>query len=87
MQNELEILQSGQVFYDAWKGCLTGQGDSISAWCRRNGVNQNYVRMIAFGAADGPKAREIREKMIEAAGLEPMLALYRDRLKRAGTRG
>lgn len=86
MHNEHESLQPGQVFYDAWRGCLAGHGDNIAAWCRRNGLNQSYVRMVAFGAADGPKARAIRDKMIATAGKDALTALYRERLYRAEKR-
>ena len=42
--------------------------------------------MVAFGAADGPKARAIRDRMIDAAGRDSLTALYRERLQRTGAR-
>lgn len=43
-------------------------GDSLNAWCKREGLQRQNVTSALTGAWDGPKARAIRERVIAYLG-------------------
>jgi len=49
------------------RGALTAQGTSLSAWCRKKGVDRAHAHRVLKGATNGKKARDLREILIAAA--------------------
>lgn len=43
------------------------QGTSLQAWCREQGLLRQNVRKCLLGEWNGPKAKQLRKKIIEAA--------------------
>jgi hypothetical protein len=52
---------------DRVKAGFTLRGDSLKAWCRRNSFDPGYVSRVLSGLRDGPAARELRHRLIEAS--------------------
>lgn len=44
-------------------------GTSFSRWCIENQINRPNARLCIMGAWDGPKSRQLRERIVKAAGL------------------
>jgi hypothetical protein len=45
------------------------QGTTLGRWCRENGIPRQNARDTLLGGWDGPKGRELRAKILKAAGL------------------
>ena len=46
------------------------QGSTLGQWCRANRVKHSNARACLFGSWNGPKARELRQEIVAAAGLK-----------------
>ncbi|WP_085440434.1 hypothetical protein [Magnetofaba australis] len=59
----------GQVLHRQIKGAFVAKGTTFTAWCRENGISPAAGKNSLLGAWDGPKGRQVRQQLIEAAGL------------------
>ncbi|GGK08733.1 hypothetical protein [Luteimonas terricola] len=46
------------------------QGTTLQTWCRQNGTHSSNAQRALIGSWDGPKARELRSRVIKAAHIE-----------------
>lgn len=58
---ELQMVRAGFI----------ARGTTLTAWCRREGLQLTYVRQCISGHRAGPKARAIATRVRAAAGLPP----------------
>lgn len=72
--------QPGPVFYDVFIGYLRVLGTNVKEWSVPHGVSANNAKLAATGGWNGPKARALRQKMIETVGEETFARLYRERM-------
>lgn len=49
------------------RAAFTRQGSSLNAWCHQHGVQRSYAHRALVGATNGPAARELRKRLVEAA--------------------
>lgn len=66
---EMRQHEAGKGLYAAVRAGLIAKGDSLNRWCQRNGEHRQYAALSLLGAANGPKARAVRRRLIRAAGL------------------
>lgn len=59
----------GQTLYREVLAGFVRKGDSLTAWCRRNGVLRQSAKQSLMGIWDGPKGRAMRLRLLVAAGL------------------
>jgi hypothetical protein len=45
------------------------QGTSFNAWCIAHNVSRTNATQAIYGAWNGPKGREMRERIMRAAGI------------------
>ncbi|MDQ7775197.1 MAG: hypothetical protein Q4615_04410 [Paracoccus aminovorans] len=76
------ILQPGPIFYDVFLGCLRVIGTNLRDWCAPHGVTPTNAKSAATGAWNGPKAKALRQKMIDEVGQETFTHLYAERIRR-----
>jgi hypothetical protein len=81
MAEKKKYIQPGPVFYDVFLGYLRAMGTNLKEWCVPYGVTGTNAKAAATGAWNGPKARELRERMIDTVGRETFETLYEDRIK------
>lgn len=46
---------------------LTAHGDSLRAWCLRDGVGPSYAHRVLAGVKNGPAAVALRKRLISAS--------------------
>lgn len=73
-------LQPGPVFYEVFLGALRIFGTNLKDWSALHGVEPNNAKMAAVGAWNGPKARILRQKMIDRVGEDTFRHLYQQRM-------
>lgn len=73
-------LQPGPVFYEVFLGALRIFGTNLKEWSAEHGVEANNAKMAATGGWNGPKARALRQKMIERVGEDTFRHLYAQRM-------
>lgn len=62
-------LQPGRDLVRRVRIGFIGQDSSLSAWCREHGVHIGNARQALIGSWDGPKARDLRTRILKAARL------------------
>lgn len=67
---EDEQSRMGVAIYQKVKGGLIAKGDSVTAWCKRQGTSTSNLRQAFYGSWDGERARALRDQAIRDAGLE-----------------
>ena len=67
------IVPSRDLFLKTRAG-FVAQGTTLSRWCRENGVRRQNAQQALIGSWDGPKARVLRHRLIEASGAQPTRA-------------
>lgn len=55
--------------YQRVKGGLIAKGDSVTAWCKRNGTSTSNLRQAFYGSWNGERAKELRNKAMNDAGV------------------
>lgn len=73
-------LQPGPVFYEVFHGALRILGTNLKEWAALQGYDANNAKMAATGSWNGPKAKELRQKMIERVGEDTFRQLYQQRM-------
>lgn len=66
---DINIAQPSSGLYLAVRSGFVAQGTTLTAWCRQREVNPSNARYALLGAWNGPKAKELRIKLIEASGI------------------
>jgi hypothetical protein len=82
MAETQRTIQPGPVFYDVFTGYLRVFGTNLKDWGAPHGVNATNAKAAATGAWNGPKARALRQKMIDEVGEERFRYLYDERMRR-----
>ena len=66
-QNNFEDIPSRKLLNEIL-GLMKMRGDSLNAWCNRHdGISYPNARKYLLGLRNGPKAREWRQRIVEAA--------------------
>lgn len=71
----LNDFPPGKELYLKVRGGFVMNGSTLTQWCRSNNIQPQNARSCLAGAWDGPKGRELRKKLIIAAGLAHPVAL------------
>ncbi|MEO5332055.1 MAG: hypothetical protein H7839_08530 [Magnetococcus sp. YQC-5] len=64
-------LQPSRALYTAIRKGFISQGTTFNAWCQANGVMRQNATSALIGAWDGPKGRELRRRLFDAAKIQP----------------
>lgn len=51
------------------KGEFVAQGTTLTEWCKKNSVSTQNVRSALLGSWNGPKALDLRLRIISASGM------------------
>lgn len=70
----------GKWLHEAIMGALKGRGISYTSWCEAKGMKAQTLRSYTHGLNSGPKADPLLEELIDDAGRDVVLMLYRHRL-------
>lgn len=67
-------LEPSRSLYNKVRGGFIAQGFSLSKWCDTNGFNVQNAQSCLIGTWNGPKAKELRARLVRASGIsEPFL--------------
>lgn len=80
MTEATQTCQPGIAFYETFVAGMRLKGSDLKSWSDANDVRPSNVRMAATGAWNGPRAVEVRHRMIAELGDDLFLDLYRKRL-------
>jgi hypothetical protein len=70
----------GKILHDSVVGALRQKGMSLSRWCTGYGILESTAKAATYGQMSGPKGQEIRDALIESAGIEQVSLSYRHRI-------
>ena len=73
-------FQPGLVLHEVISGAFRARGTSLEAWCKENGLTPMNVRNAAFGVSRTDAAKTTLDRVMDAAGREFILKIYRDRM-------
>ncbi len=59
----------GRELYNQVRGGFVTQGTSLGRWCRENDIKAQNALNCLVGGWNGPKAKALRVKLIEAANI------------------
>lgn len=62
-----QACQPGEALLNTVRGAFVSRGTSLTAWCDANAVSRTYARWALLGLRDGPKAKALRARLVEAA--------------------
>jgi len=60
----------GPLLYRAVRAGFVARGTTLSEWCRTYGIARQHAERALLFRSNGPKARELRRRVAEAAGIE-----------------
>lgn len=60
----------GQALLREVKAGFILQGTSVTRWAKDNGMHPSNVRNVLLGTWDGPKGRELRNRVIKASRIK-----------------
>lgn len=63
-------LTPGLELYKRVKAAFIMKDTTFNAWCTANGIIRQNAKQALTGAWDGPKAQELRERILQASGLK-----------------
>lgn len=66
---EINVYKPSLDLHNQVKAGFVAQGASLSSWCKNNGVKISNIKQCLTGSWDGPKAKELRAKVIHASGI------------------
>jgi len=61
-----EIIGSRQLLNEV-VGRFRIKGTNLTQWCKKNGIKEPNARIYLQGDRNGPKAKEWRRRIVEAA--------------------
>lgn len=62
-------IKPGPELYQQVRGGFIAGGTTLAAWCRERGYSPTNARSALMGAWDGPKGRELRQRLAEDSGV------------------
>lgn len=62
-------VMPGPELYQKVRGGFIARGTSLAAWCREHGHNPTNARSALVGAWNGPKGRELRQRLAVDSGV------------------
>lgn len=65
----IEALTPSIALYNRVKAGFIVAGTSLTAWGREHGVNASNARHCLVGSWNGPKAKDLRARIIKASGI------------------
>jgi len=68
------------ILHEAIIGSMRANGETLNAWCVRNGINKAVARNAAFGQSRGPAGRALLMRLVAAADQEFVERAYAKRL-------
>lgn len=69
-----QSLSLGRELVRAVRAGFVTRGTTYSAWCKKNKVNRSNCTQALTGAWDGPKARDLRSRVLRASGVGAIAA-------------
>lgn len=63
-------MKPGRELMEAVRDGMKRKGTPFSTWCYEHGLYPQNARSALTGRWNGPKARQLRDRLIEAAGLD-----------------
>ncbi len=63
--------EPGKILLNQVQGLLMFQGDNLAKWSERHGLRRQNARQYLLGLRNGKKAREWRQRIVEAARNSP----------------
>lgn len=74
--NEIKAsFQPGPIFYAVFLGMLRVQGTNLKDWSAARGIDPANAKGAAHGSWNGPKARALRQDMVDTVGEETFARL------------
>ena len=70
MQRPKKPSSPGLDLYNKVRAAFILQGTTLNAWCLSNGIMRQNAQQALTGSWNGPKGRELREKMLKAANMQ-----------------
>ena len=75
-----KMFQPGAILHEVIAGTFRASGTSFEAWCKANGVHPSTAKNATYGQSAGDRGRELRQRIIEAAGRDVVEMAYRKRM-------
>lgn len=75
-----KMFQPGAILHEVIDGAFRSAGTTFETWCKANGVHPSTARNATYGQSAGDRGRELRRKIIEAAGRDVVELAYRKRM-------
>lgn len=75
-----KMFQPGAILHEVIDGAFRSAGSSFETWCKANGVHPSTARNATYGQSSGDRGRELRHRIIEAAGRDVVEMAYRKRM-------
>ncbi|CAK6715499.1 conserved hypothetical protein (fragment) [Vibrio harveyi] len=69
MKSSIDINNQDSDLYTKVKAGFLLRGTSLHRWCIDNGVKRQAAAQALKGIWNGPKSTDLKQKLIEAAGL------------------
>lgn len=63
-------VEEGKAHYVKVRAAFVGQGTTLNAWCKVNGLHIQNVREAFFGRWNGDKASALVARVTQAAGIK-----------------
>lgn len=63
-------IPTGKQLYVKVRSGFVAQDTTLTAWCRENKVPRQSAVMCLSGMWNGPKAKTLRKRLLEASGIE-----------------
>lgn len=73
-------FQPGPIFYEVFTGALRILGTNLKDWAAQHAVHPNNAKQAATGNWNGPKAKLLRDKMVETVGEDLFAKIYDSRM-------
>ncbi len=75
-----KMFQPGAILHEVIDGAFRSAGTNFDAWCRANNIHPSTARNATYGQSAGDRGRELRHRIIEAAGRDVVELAYRKRM-------
>ncbi|MFI3273733.1 hypothetical protein [Vibrio sp.] len=72
MKSQINLNNSNNDLYTKVKAGFLLKGTSLHRWCIDNEVKRQAAAQALKGIWNGPKSNELKQRLIEAAGLVSM---------------
>jgi|GEM_PF-6132636 len=85
METDRFEMTPGRWLHDAIMGALKGRGMSFGQLCEDNDVHRHTARAATHGLTNGPAGKALVKTLVDAAGRDVVVALYKQRLDEQAT--